>query len=95
MGTDNAKAHRNKAIYNALPQNIAKRTEQNKARHIAEAKGLVRKGDGKAVDHRVALEDGGATTPGNLRVIAATKNKGWRKGTSTYDPGKGMLNRKK
>ena len=48
----------------------------------------------EAVDHIVALDDGGSgTKKQNLRVVPAGKNAGWRKGTSSYSPSKGKFNR--
>jgi hypothetical protein len=41
--------------------------------------GLVHKGDGLEVDHKKMLDAGGTNADGNLRVIPAKKNRGWRK----------------
>lgn len=65
--------------YNARPENVKKRELNNAARAAAMKKGLVKKGDGKDVDHIKMLDQGGGNTPGNLRVIPASKNRGWRK----------------
>jgi hypothetical protein len=46
-----------------------KRAARNRARHIMVKKGMVRPGDGKDVDHKTPLGQGGAaTSPSNLRV---------------------------
>lgn len=79
MGTENAKAHRNKAIYNAKPEQIKSRTEQNKARRIATEAGLVKKGDDRQVNHKTPLGKGGKTTMSNLEVVSEAENKSWRK----------------
>jgi len=63
------------AKYTSRPDVVKKREEQNKARKIMEKKGLVHKGDGKDVDHKTPLSKGGKTTPGNLRVVPASKNR--------------------
>ena len=47
-----------------------------------EEKGLVHKGDGKDVDHKRMLRDGGSNAEGNLRVVSAEKNRGWKRGKS-------------
>jgi hypothetical protein len=38
-------------------------------------KGLVKKGDGKDVDHKVPLSKGGTNAKGNTRVVDAGKNR--------------------
>lgn len=74
--------------YNAKPENIQKRVANNAARRAAMKAGTVHKGDGKDVDHIRPLEDGGSNSPNNLRVVSETTNRGWRKGSGSYDPGK-------
>lgn len=63
---------------NARPEEKRKRAMNNAARRDAMEKGLVRKGDGKDVDHKVPLDRGGSNAPSNLRVVSASKNRGWR-----------------
>lgn len=65
--------------YNARPENVKKRVMNNAARREAEKKGLVHKGDGKDVDHKRMLDQGGTNAPGNLRVTSRKANRGWRK----------------
>ena len=63
------------AKYTSKPEVVKKRTEQNAARREMEKKGLVSKGDGKAVDHIKPLSKGGAPRdPKNLRVVPASEN---------------------
>lgn len=38
-------------------------------------KGLVRKGDGKDVDHKTPLSKGGSNSGSNLRVVPASRNR--------------------
>ena len=52
-----------------------KRAQRNKARRMLEREGVVHKGDGKDVDHKVPLSKGGKTTKGNLRVKTASANR--------------------
>jgi hypothetical protein len=65
--------------YNAKPEELAKRIKNNQARAEAMKNGLVHKGDGLEVDHKKMLDAGGTNADGNLRVIPAKKNRGWRK----------------
>jgi 5-methylcytosine-specific restriction endonuclease McrA len=63
------------AKYTSKPEVIKKRTEQNKARRTMEKEGLVHKGDGKDVDHKVPLSKGGTSSRSNLRVTDRTTNR--------------------
>jgi 5-methylcytosine-specific restriction endonuclease McrA len=63
------------ARYTSKPEVIKKRTEQNKARRTMEKAGLVHKGDGKDVDHKVPLSKGGTSSRSNLRVTDRTSNR--------------------
>lgn len=66
--------------YDARPENIAKRSKTNQARAKMEKAGLVRKGDGKDVDHIKPLRSGGGNSRSNLRVVSKSRNRGWRDG---------------
>jgi hypothetical protein len=66
--------------YNARPENVAKRVKNNQARALMEKEGRVRKGDGRDVDHKKPLRSGGGNDRENLRVMSASKNRGWRDG---------------
>jgi hypothetical protein len=62
--------------YQGTPEQIANRSARNKARRIMEDKGLVKKGDGKDVDHKIPLVKGGSkTAPSNLRVVDDSANR--------------------
>lgn len=52
-----------------------KNRARKKARRVLEKEGLVRKGDGKEVDHKRPLRSGGSNTRANLRVSSAAKNR--------------------
>jgi hypothetical protein len=65
--------------YHSKPEQIANRSKRNQARREAEKQGLVRKGDGKDVDHKKPLDKGGTNDKSNLRVVPASENRGWRK----------------
>lgn len=59
--------------FNARPEEVKRRTERNAARRLMERKGLVRKGDGKDVDHKnYNTSDNSAK---NLRVMSASRNR--------------------
>ena len=72
--------------YEAQPIQKKRRAMRNKARRELEKEGLVHKGDGKDVDHRVPLDSGGSNDRSNLRVLTEKKNRGWRRGRSNYKP---------
>lgn len=74
--------------YNARPEEVAKRVKNNAARASMIKAGKVKVGDGKDVDHKKPLENGGGNTPGNLRVTSEKENRGWRAGSGSYNPGK-------
>lgn len=60
--------------YKSKPDQIKKRVARNKARRMMERLGKVKKGDGKAVDHKQPLSKGGSNTASNLRVRDFGKN---------------------
>ena len=70
--------------YNARPDNIKKREENNAARREAIKDGKVHVGDGKDIAHKRALENGGTNAKGNLKVQDASANRGWRAGRKGY-----------
>jgi hypothetical protein len=69
--------------YNAKPEQIKRREERNKARAIMMKKGLVKKGDGKDVDH--ADHNTGNESSLNLRVQSASEN---RRNNRRYSSGR-------
>ena len=72
--------------YNARPDQVKKREARNNARAEMERAGKVHKGDGKDVDHKTPLKNGGSNAKSNLEVKSQTANRGWRKGKSGYNP---------
>lgn len=64
--------------YDARPEKIAGRVMRNQARAKLAAEGKVKKGDGKDVDHKKMVKDGGTNARSNLRVVDASKNRAWR-----------------
>ena len=75
-------------VRDAQPAQKKKRAANNAARRQAEREGRVAKGDGKDVAHIKSLKNGGTNAPGNLRVQSRAKNRGWRKGSASYNPDK-------
>ena len=59
------------------PVEIKKREERNKARYQMEKRGLAHKGDGRDVDHRDPLADGGSNQPSNWRMRTVHANRGY------------------
>lgn len=74
--------------YNARPEEVAKRVANNAARREMMKAGKVRVGDGKDVAHKKSLENGGSNTKGNLAVQSREQNRGWRRGSGSYNPDK-------
>jgi len=70
----------------ASPEAKKDRAARNAARDKMEKAGKVKKGDGKDVGHKTPLKRGGSNSMGNLYVAAKSKNRGWRKGKSGYNP---------
>lgn len=71
--------------YQGTPEQIKKRSQRNKARRELEKAGRVRKGDGKEVNHKSPIRNGGGNAKSNLEVQSASKNRAWRRGKSGYD----------
>ena len=65
---------RENKVTKSKPKNIKKRVERNAARRMLERLGLVKKGDGKHVDHKKPLSKGGSNKRKNLRVKGGKKN---------------------
>ncbi len=63
------------ATYNHQPEQIRRRSEQNKGRRILGLK----KGDPRDAGHIKPLDKGGATTPDNLEPQSQKQNRGWRR----------------
>ncbi len=70
---------RYQAEYQKKPSEVAKRVARNKARREAIREGAVKKGDGKEIDHKRMLDEGGSNAKSNRRVVSASENRAWRK----------------
>ena len=60
--------------YAARPEQKKRRAQRNKARRQAERKGLVRKGDGKDIDHGPPSKRG-SLAGRKTRVMSASRNR--------------------
>jgi hypothetical protein len=76
------------AKYNKQPEQVDKRVKNNAARLKAIKEGRARVGDGKDVAHKKSLENGGGNGKGNTVVQDRSTNRGWRKGSGSYNPDK-------
>ncbi len=65
--------------YHGKPEQIKNRSKRNMARRKMAKSGRVKKGDGKEVDHKTSMKNGGGNTKGNLRVMSRKANR--RKGS--------------
>jgi len=62
--------------YEATPEQRKNRAKRNAARREMIEAGKARKGDGKDVDHKRPLVQGGTNSMSNLRVESRKKNRG-------------------
>lgn len=60
--------------YHGKPEQIKRRDQRNKARRAAEKKGLVRKGDGKEVDH-LGYNRKGKLDNSRVKVVSRAANR--------------------
>ena len=67
--------------FGSKPEQIKNRSKRNQARRKLMKEGLVKKGDGKHVDHIRPLSKGGSNGRKNLRVVSKKTN--LRKGKKT------------
>lgn len=74
--------------YNARPEEVKKRVANNAARREAIKEGRAKVGDGKDVAHKKSLENGGTNAKSNLAVQDRATNRGWRRGSASYNPDK-------
>lgn len=67
------------ANYQGTEEQKKNRAERNKARRMLTKEGVVKKGDGKDVDHMTPLGKGGKTVRSNLRAEPATTNRSFKR----------------
>jgi len=61
--------------YNSSPKAKKERAARNTARRQAAKSGKVKKGDGKEIDHKTPLRNGGSNATSNTRVRSAKANR--------------------
>lgn len=61
--------------YQGTEEQKKNRAARNAARRDAEKRGLVRKGDGKDIDHKTPISKGGGNGRANLRAVPASQNR--------------------
>ena len=61
--------------YHGKPKQRKERAKRTKAREQMEKKGIVKKGDGKDIDHKTPLRSGGSNGINNLRVRNRSNNR--------------------
>lgn len=61
--------------YQGTEEQKKNRAKRNAARRDAEKRGLVRKGDGKDIDHKTPISKGGGNGRANLRAVPASQNR--------------------
>jgi hypothetical protein len=67
------------ATYDGTEMVKKKRAQRNKARRMLMREGVVHKGDGMDVDHKVPLSKGGTTVRSNLKAVPASKNRAYKR----------------
>jgi len=67
--------YKREALYEDTPQQVKNREARNRARALLMREGLVHKGDGLDVDHKVPLIKGGSNDRSNLRVLPKSQNR--------------------
>jgi hypothetical protein len=66
--------------YNHQPKNVKKRDMRNAARAAVAKRMGHPVPSGMDVDHKMPVRRGGSNAPSNLRVISASRNRGWADG---------------
>ena len=74
------------AGYNHRPEQIRKRVQRDKARRLLMKEGLVKKYDGKDVNHKKPIRSGGGNERSNLSVQPRSKNRAWEKKSTKEGP---------
>lgn len=83
MKSKNAKEYDKK--YAAQPEQLKNRAQRNAARRVYE-KAHGNLPSNMEVNHKVPISKGGTNALSNLEAVPVGKNRGWRKGKSSYKP---------
>jgi len=73
------------ARYHGTEEQKKNRAKRNAARAEMVKRGSARKRDGKDVDHKRAIDNGGTNHSDNLRMLAKSRNRGFKR-TSSNQP---------
>jgi hypothetical protein len=73
------------AQYQGTREQKLNRADRNGARRELTREGVVKKGDGKDVDHKKPMRDGGTNDRKNLRALPKSRNRGFAR-TSKNNP---------
>jgi len=65
--------------YQGQPDQLINRAKRNGARATLAKEGRVSKNDGKDVDHKKSMKNGGTNSESNLRVLPKGKNRGFHR----------------
>lgn len=76
-----SKRSKQQRAFNSKPEQKKNRAKRNKARRNAISDGKVKKGDGKDVDHKKPLRNGGSNAKSNQRVRSKKANRSDNGGT--------------
>jgi len=71
----NPRDYKKERKYDSKPEVKKKRAARNRARYQLMKEGVVKKGDGKDVDHKKPMSKGGTNKRSNLRAVPASKNR--------------------
>ena len=79
--TNRTKAEQDKfyAEYHSRPDQIAKRSQRNKARRLMEKEVGKAALKGKDINHKTPIRSGGSNARSNLEISSVAKNRGWEK----------------
>lgn len=78
MGRVSKSAWDHHYAYNAKPENIEKRSNNNKARRIVAKEVGKEAMDGKDVHHKKPQRSGGSNAKGNLALRSPSSHRGWK-----------------
>jgi 5-methylcytosine-specific restriction endonuclease McrA len=75
------------ARYQGTSEQKVNRAARNGARATLAKTGAVKKGDGKDVDHKRSIRNGGGNSVKNLRAISKSKNRGFPRNSDNKPTG--------
>jgi hypothetical protein len=70
------------ANYHAKPEQRERNNARKRARYDLEKRGVVSKGDGKDIDHKIPLSKGGTNRKSNLKLESASSNRSFTRNSN-------------